>query len=103
MLLLHAEVCAPVADEHIEFFETAFVKQQRKTLPRGEFSFLVLGIDSLLATAQLGDGPALDQFLDVFLLDAHIFSMNILFCIYAILSAVWMPGESCKNKELLVK
>ncbi len=72
VLLFHSEVRAAVTDKHIEFLETSFVKQQCEAFPRCQLAFLVLGIDPFLASAHPGRGSALDQFLDVILLDAHI-------------------------------
>jgi hypothetical protein len=74
MLLLHSEVRAAVLDEHVIFFETAFVKEQGEPLAGSHLSFLMLGIDPFLASAQAGGFTSGDQFFDVFLLDAHIVS-----------------------------
>ena len=40
-------------DEHIEFLETSFVKQQGETFTRGEFALLVLSIDPFLASSSV--------------------------------------------------
>ena len=59
-------------DEHIEFLEAAFVEQEVQTLPCCQLAFLVLGVYPLLAATHPGGRPALNQFFNVFLLDAHI-------------------------------
>ncbi len=38
--------------EHIQFFKTSLVKKQDQAFARGEFSLLVLVVDSLLASAE---------------------------------------------------
>ena len=57
--------------EHVEFLETSFVQEDGKSFTCSEFAFLVLGVYALLTTAHLCDCAALDQFLDLFLLNAH--------------------------------
>ena len=71
VLLLHAEVGAAVMHEHVEFFEAAFVKEKGDALTGGELAFLVLRVDAFLTAAEFRFGPALDQFLDIFLLYGH--------------------------------
>src|SRR5215831_5580442 len=46
-LLLHAEVHTAVANEFVEFFEGAFVKQQMDAFTRSEFASLVLALAAL--------------------------------------------------------
>ena len=58
-LIGHAEVITAVLDEHIPFFEAAFVEQHLDAFARRELTFGVLRRDALLATTQTGLGTAL--------------------------------------------
>ena len=71
MALVHAEVRAAVLDEHVVFFETAFVEKEGQTLARREFTLFVLRFYALFAAAETGFGPALNEFGDVLSLYAH--------------------------------
>ena len=75
-------------DEHIEFLEASFVQQQVQTLPCCQLALLVLGVYPLLAATHPGGCPALNQSLDVFLLNAHIavFLLSVLSYKFTILS-----------------
>ena len=72
MLLVHSEVHTAVTHEHVELLKTAFVEQQGQPFPCGELPFLVLGVNSFLSSTQFSGGSFLDQFGDIFLLNAHI-------------------------------
>ena len=52
--------------EHIELFKRTLVKQQGYALTGGEFALLVLLVDTLLATANLGFGTLVEQFFYLF-------------------------------------
>ena len=69
--LLHPEVCAAVLYEHVVFLKAALVKKLCNSLTGSEFPFLMLSIDSFLATSHAGFGPALDKLFDLFLLNTH--------------------------------
>ena len=71
MGFLHAEVCAAVLYEHVELLETAFVQKKSKALTGGELAFLVLSLDTLLAPAKLGLGPAFSELLNLICLNTH--------------------------------
>ena len=51
-LIGHAEVVAAVLDEHIPFFEAAFVEQHLDAFARRKLTFGVLRCDALLATTE---------------------------------------------------
>ena len=68
---IHPEVGAAVLHEHIEFFKAALIEKEREPLAGGKLSLAVLGIYALLTSSELGGSPALNQFLDFFLLNAH--------------------------------
>jgi hypothetical protein len=53
----HAEIGAPVFDEHVPFFETACIKQQLDALAGRKLALLVLGIDAIPAAAESRGGP----------------------------------------------
>jgi hypothetical protein len=57
--------------EHVEFLKAAFVKKHCNSLTCSELAFLVLCVDPLLTAAHSRSCPALYQFLDFFLLNAH--------------------------------
>src|SRR5262249_55671843 len=63
-LLLHPEVGALVADELVEFFERAFVKQQPYPLARAHLALFVLALATLGASALLCFGVALAEFFE---------------------------------------
>ena len=48
---LHAEIGAAVGDEHVEFFERAFVQQQINAFARGQLALGVLRVNPALAAA----------------------------------------------------
>ena len=73
VLLFHSEICAAMLDEHVEFLETSFVEKQSDSLTCRELSFLVLSVNAFLSSAHSGIGPALNQFLDIILLDTHLY------------------------------
>jgi hypothetical protein len=52
LLLLHAELVASVRLEHVVLAEAAIIKQKIDALPSGKLSARVLGVNSLLSTAQ---------------------------------------------------
>ncbi len=54
LLLIHAEIGALMLNEHVVFFEAAFIQQHFDTLPRAELAFGVLAFDSCSATALTG-------------------------------------------------
>jgi hypothetical protein len=54
LLVLHAEVGTAVLDEHVPFFEGAFVEQQFQPLARRQLALGMLRLDALLAAAQPG-------------------------------------------------
>ena len=60
-----------MGDEHVEFFEAAFVEQQVDAFAGGEFPFRMLRIDALLTAAELGFLAERDKLFDFFLIDAH--------------------------------
>jgi hypothetical protein len=53
-LCLHAEIGAAVGDEHVEFFEGAFIQQQVDAFARGQLALGVLRVDAALASAHAG-------------------------------------------------
>ena len=58
--VLHAEVCRAVLDEHVEFFEGAFVEEDLDALARRQLALGMLRIDACLAATGPGDlAPAL--------------------------------------------
>jgi hypothetical protein len=59
LLLGHAELHAPVLDEHVELLERALVQQQVDPLARRQLALGVLGRHPLLAAA--GHAPARDD------------------------------------------
>ena len=63
-LVAQAKVGGPVGDEHIVFFEAAFVEQHLNPFAGGEFAFVVLGIYSCLPSPQLGLLTVVEQLLD---------------------------------------
>ncbi len=71
-LLLHAEVGAAVLNKHVQFLETALVKEHVDALTGSEFALLVLLGNSLLATAQACFLATLDQLLDLIKLFSHV-------------------------------
>ena len=71
MALVHAEVRAAVMDEHVVFFETAFVEKEGQTLARRKFSLFMLRSDALFAAAETGFCPTLNEFGDILSLYAH--------------------------------
>ncbi len=71
MLLVHAEIGASVAYEHVELLKTTLVQKQSNPLTSSELAFLVLSVYSFLAAAHHRFGPALYQLLDIILLDTH--------------------------------
>ena len=75
MLLIHAEVRTAVLDEHVEFFKASLIKKHGNAFAGRVLAFLVLRLDAFFAAAKLRLGPALHQFLDIFLLNGH---MNVL-------------------------
>ncbi len=72
MNLVHPEIVAAVVHEHIVFFKAAFVKQQCNSFSGGEFALGMLGIYPRLSAAEPGDFPLLDEFFNLFRLDAHV-------------------------------
>ena len=58
--------------EHVELLEAAFVKKHRKPFTSRELAFLVLGVDPFLTSSHSRTCSAFYQFLDLFLLNAHI-------------------------------
>ncbi len=60
-MLGHAEVGAPVLDEHVPFLEAALVQQQLDAFPGGELALGVLRIDACLAAAKFGCPAVLFQ------------------------------------------
>ncbi len=64
LLFLHAEIGTLVLDEHVIFLERAFIEQGLDTLARGEFAFLVLAFNALLAAAETRTLAACFQLLD---------------------------------------
>ena len=63
-LVFHAEIGACVFDEHVEFFERAFIEQQFHALAGGQLAAAMLGINALLAAAQAGFGTAVFKLLE---------------------------------------
>ena len=57
-VFLHLEIGAAMGDEHVEFLETALIKQQLNALACGQFAFGVLRINAALASAQSGIASA---------------------------------------------
>ena len=62
-------------DEHVEFFKAAFIEKHGNAFAGRVLAFLVLRLDAFFTAAKFGLGPALHQFLDIFLLYGH---MNVL-------------------------
>ena len=60
-LLRHAEVGAPVFDEHVVFLERAVVEKQLQALAGRELALRVLTFDARLAAAQPGAAAAIFQ------------------------------------------
>jgi len=54
-----------VRNKHIEFFEAPFVEQEINTFAGSKFTLIVLGVDTLLASAKLGFFSFVDQMLDL--------------------------------------
>src|SRR5206468_11669493 len=52
LLSLHAEVDRIVLDEHVIFFEAAWIEQDAEPLARGQSAFRMLRCNPLLATAE---------------------------------------------------
>ena len=75
LLLLHAEVGAPVGDELVDLVEGPGVREQTDALARGELPFTVLLLDPLRAAALLGlpveSSKLLELFLRPFFLQPH--------------------------------
>src|SRR5690606_19104442 len=64
LLLGHAEIRRAVRDEHVEFFERAFVKQHFDALARRQLALGVLGVDAAGTTAKARLGTPLLQLLE---------------------------------------
>ena len=71
MALVHSEIVATVAYEHIIFFETSFIQQQGQSLSCGKFALGVLSFNPLSPSALPSRLPSLHQFPDFFLLTSH--------------------------------
>src|ERR1043166_9229355 len=52
-VLLHPEVGGAMDDELVELLERAGIEEERDTLPRRQFPFVVLTLDPLLTTTEL--------------------------------------------------
>jgi len=52
LLLLHAELIASVGLQHVVLSEGSVIQEQRKTLTSSKLATLVLGVNTLLSTAQ---------------------------------------------------
>src|SRR6185437_4180794 len=61
-VLLRAEIGVAMFDEHVELLERAGIEEEFEALARGELAAGVLGVDALLATAELGGGAAFFEF-----------------------------------------
>ena len=59
LLLGHAEIAATMRDQLIGLLESAVIEQELDTLPRRHFTFLVLALAPLLASASFGKLVAL--------------------------------------------
>ena len=77
MALVHAEIVAAVGHKHIELLERTFVEEHLDTFAGRVFAFGVLSVDTLLATAKACGFAVFDQFVDLFLNLAHIFSVYL--------------------------
>ena len=64
LLVGHAEVGAAMLDEHVPFFEAALVEQQVDALAGAQLALGMLGVDPLLASAELGGGALVLQLLE---------------------------------------
>jgi hypothetical protein len=83
--------------EHVEFFEAAFVKKHCNPFPCGKLAFLVLCVYPFLTASHARRGPALYQFLDFILLNAHILYM------YKVLLQVLIPTKIAFFPSLTIK
>ena len=71
MGFLHPEVGAAVPDEHVEFLETAFVKEQTYPFPCRQLALGVLCVDALSPASEPCLGPSFHEGGNLFLLVEH--------------------------------
>ncbi len=64
LLLGHVEIGAAMLDEHVPFFEAAFVEEQFDALAGAQLALGVLGVDALLAAAEFGGSAFVLQLLE---------------------------------------